>query len=225
MGVGDLPDMPVGAAGFARARLVGSVGWAVIFSAFVSWEAVGLLVGHGWLTLSHVTRAVTRSPVGRWVLFGAWLWLGMAPVHPRLAVLPARPARRGPAAGPGRIRPARDAGGVPGARRDPGLGRRQHDALWRPGGRSAARATAGRARRPAARHPAGGGGLLRGAGRLRRAVRAGGRERPVAPAAGRGRRRRGPGLRGGRSRLPGPVASGRGDRSPPTPPPQRALGC
>src|SRR5919198_1823497 len=76
MGVGDLPDMPVGAAGFARARLVGSVGWAVIFAAFVSWEAVGLIVGRGWPTLSHVTRAVTRLPVGRWVLFGAWLWLG-----------------------------------------------------------------------------------------------------------------------------------------------------
>ena len=76
MSVGDLPEMHVAAAVLARARLIGSIGWAVIFTAFVSWEAVGLMVGHGWPTLSHVTRAVTRSPVGRWVLFGAWLWLG-----------------------------------------------------------------------------------------------------------------------------------------------------
>jgi hypothetical protein len=76
MSVGDLPEMHAAAAVLARARLIGSIGWVVIFAAFVSWEAVGLMVGHGWPTLSHVTRAVTRSPVGRWVLFGAWLWLG-----------------------------------------------------------------------------------------------------------------------------------------------------
>jgi hypothetical protein len=61
---------------FARARLVGTIGWVVILTAFVVWEAVGLMVGRGWPTLSHITREVTRSPVGRWVLFGAWLWLG-----------------------------------------------------------------------------------------------------------------------------------------------------
>jgi hypothetical protein len=76
MSVGDLPKMHAAAGVFTRTRLIGSTGWAVIFVAFVTWEAVGLLVGGGWPTLSHVTRAVTRSPVGRWVLFGAWLWLG-----------------------------------------------------------------------------------------------------------------------------------------------------
>jgi hypothetical protein len=61
---------------FDRARTIGSIGWVVILTAFVAWEALGLLVGHGWPTLSRVTRDVTGSPVGRWVLFGAWLWLG-----------------------------------------------------------------------------------------------------------------------------------------------------
>lgn len=76
MSVGDLPEMHAAAVVFTRTRLIGSIGWAAIFAAFVTWEAVGLLVGGGWPTLSHVTRAVTRLPVGRWVLFGAWLWLG-----------------------------------------------------------------------------------------------------------------------------------------------------
>ncbi|HZD71848.1 MAG TPA: DUF6256 family protein [Actinomycetes bacterium] len=76
MSVGDLPEMHAAAGVVSRSRLIGSIGWAVIFGAFVSWEAIGLMVGHGWPTLSHVTRAVTRLPVGRWVLFGAWLWLG-----------------------------------------------------------------------------------------------------------------------------------------------------
>jgi Family of unknown function (DUF6256) len=60
----------------ARARLIGSTGWVVILTAFVAWEALGLLVGHGWPTLSHITREVTRWRVGRWLLLGAWLWLG-----------------------------------------------------------------------------------------------------------------------------------------------------
>jgi Family of unknown function (DUF6256)/Family of unknown function (DUF6186) len=59
-----------------RARLIGSTGWVVILTAFVAWEALGLLVGHGWPTLSHITREVTRWRVGRWLLLGAWLWLG-----------------------------------------------------------------------------------------------------------------------------------------------------
>jgi Family of unknown function (DUF6186) len=63
-------------ADLARARVTGTIGWVVILVALVVWEAVGLIVGRGWPTLSHITREVTRSPVGRWVLFGAWLWLG-----------------------------------------------------------------------------------------------------------------------------------------------------
>jgi hypothetical protein len=60
----------------ARARLIGSAGWAVILTAFVAWEALGLIVGHGWPTLSNITREVTRWRVGRWLILGAWLWLG-----------------------------------------------------------------------------------------------------------------------------------------------------
>jgi Family of unknown function (DUF6186) len=61
---------------FAKARMIGSTGWIVILTALVAWEALGLMVGHGWPTLSHITRDVTRLTVGRWILFGAWLWLG-----------------------------------------------------------------------------------------------------------------------------------------------------
>lgn len=75
MDIGDLSGSPV-LASVGRAKLIGTAGWIVIFLAFVLWEAVGLMVGHGWPTLSHVTRAATRRPVGRWLLFGAWLWLG-----------------------------------------------------------------------------------------------------------------------------------------------------
>ena len=76
MGMGDLPEAQAVVAAFGRVKLIGTAGWILIFLAFVVWEAVGLMVGHGWPTLSHVSRAATRRPVGRWLLFAAWLWLG-----------------------------------------------------------------------------------------------------------------------------------------------------
>jgi hypothetical protein len=57
--------------------MIGYVGWAVIFTAFFGWEALGLRREHdGWPTLSDVFRVVMERPVGRWVVFGLWMWLG-----------------------------------------------------------------------------------------------------------------------------------------------------
>ena len=60
----------------AGVRVVGLIGWALIFGAFLVWEGLGLTLGHQWPTLSHMLRVVTRPLPGRLVLFGLWLWVG-----------------------------------------------------------------------------------------------------------------------------------------------------
>ncbi len=60
----------------AGARVIGLIGWALIFGAFLVWEGLGLTLGHQWPTLSHMLRAVTRPLPGRLALFGLWLWVG-----------------------------------------------------------------------------------------------------------------------------------------------------
>lgn len=57
-----------------RALAIG--GWIAIFTAMFVWQTVGLLQGPWWPTMSDMLRAVMRAPVGRWALFGAWLWIG-----------------------------------------------------------------------------------------------------------------------------------------------------
>ena len=56
--------------------MIGLIGWALIFGAFLVWEGLGLTLGHQWPTLSHMLRAVTRPLPGRLALFGLWLWVG-----------------------------------------------------------------------------------------------------------------------------------------------------
>ncbi len=56
--------------------MIGLVGWGVIVGALLSWEGLGLAIGHEWPTLSHMLRAFTKPVLGRSVLFGMWLWLG-----------------------------------------------------------------------------------------------------------------------------------------------------
>ncbi len=51
------------------------VGWAVIIAVLLSWQGMAL-VREDWPTLSDMFRAVMRNPVGRWFLFGFWLWVG-----------------------------------------------------------------------------------------------------------------------------------------------------
>jgi len=58
-------------------RMIGIVGWAVLFALIVVWEGIGLRFPHdAWPTLSDMLRVVMRTPVGRWAMFGVWVWLG-----------------------------------------------------------------------------------------------------------------------------------------------------
>lgn len=55
---------------------VSLIGWGVIFAVLLTWQGIGLARGNDWAVLSDLFRAVTRNPVGRWALFGFWLWVG-----------------------------------------------------------------------------------------------------------------------------------------------------
>ena len=58
-------------------RWVGYLVWVVLFGALIAWEGVGLIrTGDGFPTLSDAVRGLMRYPIGRWALFGLWLWLG-----------------------------------------------------------------------------------------------------------------------------------------------------
>jgi hypothetical protein len=48
----------------------------VIFAALLTWQGVGLVRANDWAVLTDLFRSITRNPVGRWVLFGFWLWIG-----------------------------------------------------------------------------------------------------------------------------------------------------
>lgn len=57
-------------------RAVAVVGWVVIIGVLLAWQGVGLVRGPEWPTLSDMFRAFMRPALGRFVLFGLWLWLG-----------------------------------------------------------------------------------------------------------------------------------------------------
>lgn len=60
-----------------RAGLIGIIGWVVILALFLVWEGVALVKPEAsWPTLSDFVRTIMRYEVGRWILFGLWLWLG-----------------------------------------------------------------------------------------------------------------------------------------------------
>jgi hypothetical protein len=57
--------------------MAGIVGWSVILGVALVWEGVALRApGDRWLTLSDILRYATRPPLGRWLLFALWLWMG-----------------------------------------------------------------------------------------------------------------------------------------------------
>jgi hypothetical protein len=57
--------------------MVGVIGWAVLVGALFAWEGIGLVRSDdSWPTLSDLFRAAMAVPLGRWALFGVWLWLG-----------------------------------------------------------------------------------------------------------------------------------------------------
>lgn len=57
--------------------MIGFVGWGVIFAVGIAWEVLGLARPRdAWPTLSDLLNLVTRPLLGRWILFGLWLWFG-----------------------------------------------------------------------------------------------------------------------------------------------------
>jgi hypothetical protein len=64
VGVGDHP-------------VLGYLVWAVLIGAVFAWEGLALSHLSGSVpTLSDAFRAIMRYPLGRWVLFAVWLWVG-----------------------------------------------------------------------------------------------------------------------------------------------------
>jgi hypothetical protein len=57
-------------------NVVALVGWAIILAAFLAWQGLAMVSGPSFPTVSDMLGAVTRTVVGRWVLFAVWLWLG-----------------------------------------------------------------------------------------------------------------------------------------------------
>jgi hypothetical protein len=57
-----------------RALAIG--GWIVIVTALFTWQAIGLVRTTEWPTMSDMLRAFMEPVVGRWLLFGLWLWIG-----------------------------------------------------------------------------------------------------------------------------------------------------
>lgn len=57
-------------------RVIAIVGWLVIIGVLFTWQGLALVNGREWPTLSDIFRSFMKPLVGRWVLFGLWLWLG-----------------------------------------------------------------------------------------------------------------------------------------------------
>jgi hypothetical protein len=57
-------------------RTLAIVGWLVIVGALLTWQGIGLVYGPGWPTMSDFFRAFMRPVLGRYVMFGLWLWVG-----------------------------------------------------------------------------------------------------------------------------------------------------
>ena len=57
-------------------RSVAVVGWLVIVGVLLAWQGLALVNTPQWPTISDLFRSFMRPVVGRWVLFGLWLWLG-----------------------------------------------------------------------------------------------------------------------------------------------------
>ncbi|TMK83766.1 MAG: hypothetical protein E6G44_11250 [Actinobacteria bacterium] len=56
---------------------IGLAGWAIVLGVVLAYQGLCLVAnGDRWPAASEVIRDVMRYPVGRWVLFGLWLWLG-----------------------------------------------------------------------------------------------------------------------------------------------------
>lgn len=60
----------------AAMRAVAVGGWVLVFGAMFAWQGIGMATSSGWPAMSDMLRPLTNPILGRWVLFGLWLWLG-----------------------------------------------------------------------------------------------------------------------------------------------------
>jgi Family of unknown function (DUF6186) len=57
--------------------VVGLVVWGALIGILLAYQGWCLVRNTDrWPALSDIFRVVTRTPLGRWVLFGLWLWFG-----------------------------------------------------------------------------------------------------------------------------------------------------
>ena len=57
--------------------MIGYVGWAIVIGLVLAWQGIGLIkLGDDFPSFTDILRTVTQSFVGRWLLFGLWLWMG-----------------------------------------------------------------------------------------------------------------------------------------------------
>jgi Family of unknown function (DUF6186) len=57
--------------------VMGVAVWALVIGVFLGYQGFCLLSDDDrWPPITEIFRDVIRYPVGRWVLFGLWLWLG-----------------------------------------------------------------------------------------------------------------------------------------------------
>lgn len=57
-------------------RAIAVVGWLGIVAALLVWQGIGPVHGPEWPTLSDFFRSFMTVSLGRFILFGLWLWLG-----------------------------------------------------------------------------------------------------------------------------------------------------
>jgi hypothetical protein len=57
-------------------RAIAVVGWLGIVGALLVWQGIGLVRGPERPTQSDFFRTFMTVPLGRFLLFGLWLWLG-----------------------------------------------------------------------------------------------------------------------------------------------------
>jgi hypothetical protein len=55
---------------------IAAVGWLIVFGAVLGWQALMLVHGPPWRSMSSMLRAFMEPVAGRVVLFGLWLWIG-----------------------------------------------------------------------------------------------------------------------------------------------------
>jgi hypothetical protein len=60
-----------------EAHVIGLIGWAVVIGVVLGYQGLCLVRNDdAWPAFSDMLRVVMRYPLGRWVLFGLWLWFG-----------------------------------------------------------------------------------------------------------------------------------------------------